>query len=126
MDEAYAYWRGKAAGRMLPSRADIDPIEIIKLLPDVMLVERLDDRRYRYRLIGTENQRAHGINATGRFSTRCCPGRNIARMSSLSTTNASRRGARSIPNACSFPRRGATPSAIPRCCSCRSRPTRPR
>ncbi len=74
MDEAYAYWRGKAAGRMLPSRADIDPIEIVKLLPDVMLVERLDDRRYRYRLIGTEHQRAQGINATGRYLDEVLPG----------------------------------------------------
>jgi hypothetical protein len=74
MDKAYAYWRGKAAGRMLPSRADIDPIEIARLLPDVMLVERLDDRRYRYRLIGTENQRAHGINATGRYLDEVLPG----------------------------------------------------
>lgn len=71
--QAYAYWRRKAAGRVMPSRADIDPIEIPQLLPDVMLVERLDDR-YRYRLIGTENQRAHGINATGRFLDEVLPG----------------------------------------------------
>jgi hypothetical protein len=67
LTQAYQYWRGKAAGRILPSRADIDPTEIPKLLPDVMLVERLDDGRYRYRLIGTENARAHGFDATGRY-----------------------------------------------------------
>ena len=48
----------------MPRRADIDPIEIPKLLPHVMLVENAGGR-YRYRLIGTENERAHGINATG-------------------------------------------------------------
>jgi hypothetical protein len=58
----------------MPSRADIDPTEIPKLLPDVMLVERLDDGRYRYRLIGTENARAHGVNATGRFLDEVLPG----------------------------------------------------
>ena len=52
----------------MPSRADIDPVDIPKLLPDVMLVERdHDDGRHRYRLIGTENTRAHGVNATGRL-----------------------------------------------------------
>lgn len=58
----------------MPSRPDIDPTDIPKLLPDVMLVERLDDGRYRYRLIGTENARAHGINATGRFLDEVLPG----------------------------------------------------
>ena len=74
LEEAYNYWLGKAAGRAKPSRADIDPIEIPKLLPDVMLVERLDNGRYRYRLIGTENARAHGVNATGRYLDEVLPG----------------------------------------------------
>jgi hypothetical protein len=74
LEQAYLYWRGKAAGRAMPSRADIDPIDIPKLLPDVMLVERLDDGRYRYRLIGTENARAHGANATGRSLDEVLPG----------------------------------------------------
>jgi len=46
------------SGYLIQLKADIDPIEIPKLLPDVMLVERHDDGRYRYRLIGTENTRA--------------------------------------------------------------------
>jgi len=58
----------------MPTRADIDPIEIPKLLPDVMLVERLPDGRYRYRLIGTGNQSEHGINATGCFLDEVLPG----------------------------------------------------
>jgi hypothetical protein len=78
LERAYRYWLDKAAGRPMPSRADIDPIEIPKLLPHVMLVERLDDGRYRYRLIGTENARAHGINATGRFLDEVLPGPDYA------------------------------------------------
>jgi hypothetical protein len=74
LEQAYRYWRGKAAGRAMPARADIDPIDIPRLLPDVMLVERFEDGRYRYRLIGTENARAHGINATGRFLDEVLPG----------------------------------------------------
>lgn len=74
LDQAYRYWLGKAAGRAMPSRADIDPVDIPKLLPDVMLVERFADGRYRYRLIGTENASAHGVNATGRFLDEVLPG----------------------------------------------------
>jgi hypothetical protein len=74
LEQAYLYWRGKASHRAMPSRANIDPVDIPKLLPDVMLVERLPDGRYRYRLIGTENARAHGINATGRFLDEVLPG----------------------------------------------------
>jgi hypothetical protein len=78
LELAYHYWCEKAAGRAMPSRADIDPTEIPRLLPDVMLVERLANGRYRYRLIGTENQTAHGINATGRFLDEVLPGPDYA------------------------------------------------
>jgi len=78
LEQVYLYWRRKASGRAMPSRVDIDPIEIPKLLPDVMLVERHEDGRYRYRLIGTENTRAHGMNATGRFLDEVLPGPDYA------------------------------------------------
>lgn len=78
LEQAYLYWLDKAAGRRMPGRADIDPTEIPKLLPDVMLVERLDSGRYRYRLIGTENAAAHGVNATGRFLDEVLPGPDYA------------------------------------------------
>jgi hypothetical protein len=74
LETAFRYWRGKAAGRAMPRRADIDPIEIPKLLPAVMLVDVLADGRYRYRLIGAENVRAHGLNATGRYLDEVLPG----------------------------------------------------
>ena len=75
MDQAYRYWHKKAAGRRMPCRADIDPIEIPRLLPDVMLVDVASDGRYRYRLIGTGNAQAHGMNATGRYLDEVLPGR---------------------------------------------------
>lgn len=74
METAYRYWRRKTGARLMPSRSDIDPAEIPKLLPDVMLVDVLPDGRYRYRLIGTENARAHGMNATGRYLDEVLPG----------------------------------------------------
>ena len=69
------YWRCKAAGGAMPRRADIDPTEIPNLLPDVMLVDVLPQGRYRYRLIGTENALAQGMNATGRYLDEVLPGR---------------------------------------------------
>ena len=33
-----AYWRGKAKDGRLPSREDIDPAEIVPLLPDLVLL----------------------------------------------------------------------------------------
>lgn len=72
--QAIDYWRRKAAVRPMPARADLDPIEIPKLLPDVMLVDVLRSGRYRYRLIGTGNAQAHGFNATGRYVDEVVPG----------------------------------------------------
>jgi hypothetical protein len=58
----------------MPRRADLDPTEIPKLLPDVMLVDVPPSGRYRYRLIGTGNAQAHGVNATGRYLDEVLPG----------------------------------------------------
>jgi hypothetical protein len=67
LQSAYDYWCRIAGGRPMPGRADLDPIEIPRLLPHVMLVEVHGPGRYRYRLIGTANAQEHGLNATGRF-----------------------------------------------------------
>ena len=74
LHQGYQYWRQKSAGKAMPRRADLDPTEIPKLLPDVMLVDVLPSGRYRYRLIGTGNARAHGVNATGRYLDEVLPG----------------------------------------------------
>jgi hypothetical protein len=52
-------------GRALPSRSDIDPIEIPRLLPHIMLVDVMGPGLYRYRLVGTEIATAMGVNARG-------------------------------------------------------------
>ena len=74
LEQALEYWRCQSGERAMPRRADIDPTEIPRLLPDIMLVEVLADGRYRYRLIGTENAREHGTNATGRYLDEVLPG----------------------------------------------------
>jgi hypothetical protein len=64
----YDYWRLKRAGRRMPSRRDIDPTEIPRLLPNVMIVEMLDEgTRYRFRLAGSAITAAFGRPITGGF-----------------------------------------------------------
>ena len=50
----------------MPSRKDISPIDIPKLLPHLTLVERLDNGAFRLRLVGTAVAEAYGFDATGK------------------------------------------------------------
>ncbi|MGH7126797.1 MAG: PAS domain-containing protein [Stellaceae bacterium] len=67
-----AYWRSKLAGRAMPRRADIDPAEIPRLLPNLQLVERVGGR-FRYRLAGTAIVAAYGSELTGKFVDEIIP-----------------------------------------------------
>jgi hypothetical protein len=63
-----AYWQGKRQGRLLPSRADIDPTEIKDLLPQIILVRiEHDPLRVKYAVIGTASAEAAGFDYTGRY-----------------------------------------------------------
>ena len=62
----YRYWDDKRAGRTMARRKDLDPLEIPKLLPDMGLVDVVpDERRYVYRLIGTNEALMRGRDPTG-------------------------------------------------------------
>lgn len=65
----YGYWDEKRAGRSMPFRRDIDPTEIKELLPHLMIVEPTgedaEERRYRYRLVGSALVDAFGFNFVG-------------------------------------------------------------
>lgn len=63
----YDYWLAKRDGRPMPRRADLDPAELKRFLPYIMLVEvTADARRFVYRLVGTAEVEARGNNPTGR------------------------------------------------------------
>lgn len=62
----YNYWAGKRAGRALPDRADIDPIEMKALLGNLMLVERLEGGDYLYRLYGSTFVNQFKVDMTGK------------------------------------------------------------
>jgi hypothetical protein len=70
--DCYSYWRGKMIGDRLPSRSDIDPVDIPKLMPHAVIldVRREPELDFRYRLIGnlccgTSFQRPHGLVVFG-------------------------------------------------------------
>lgn len=64
---ALAYWRRKRDGRCMPSRRDIDPVEVPTLLPNLQLIEIVAGGRFRYRLIGTALVEAFGRDYTGQY-----------------------------------------------------------
>jgi hypothetical protein len=65
---ALAYWRGKRRDGRLPDRAELDPIEIPKLLPHLMLKEvRREPWDFRYRLVGTSVREHSYVNWTGKW-----------------------------------------------------------
>ena len=64
--QALDYWQSKAAGRGMPSRADIDPADMIAFLPNVVLIDVLrDPLDFRYRLTGTLIDEHIGRSVTG-------------------------------------------------------------
>lgn len=61
-----AYWTAKRQGRFAPRRLDIDPVDMVEVLPRIMLIDieqaPLD---FRYRLAGTGICALHGTDPTG-------------------------------------------------------------
>lgn len=51
----YDYWKNKRGQRSMPTRHDIDPAEMVKILPHVLLLDvQQQPLDFRYRLIGTK------------------------------------------------------------------------
>jgi hypothetical protein len=63
-----AFWEQARGERSMPAKADIDPVRLgPKLLPYILLVDAVDGgARFRYRLCGSANAQAAGIDLTGR------------------------------------------------------------
>jgi hypothetical protein len=63
----YDYWNGKRGSRAFPARQDIDPVELGDLLPNVFLIDVLQEAPYfRYRLSGSRVDEIHGQYLTGK------------------------------------------------------------
>ncbi len=62
------YWVTKRRQRLMPDRADIDPIDIPKLLPDIGLLDVVDGgRRFYFRVVGSNINHAFGHDYTGHY-----------------------------------------------------------
>jgi hypothetical protein len=49
----HAYWTRQRGGRTMPCRADINPRDIVSLLPLVFIVDICQPLRFRFRLVGS-------------------------------------------------------------------------
>ena len=63
----FRYWDERRGGRSMPSRRDIDPLDIPKLLPHILLIDvSYDPLVFRFRLAGTEITGLFGEEITGK------------------------------------------------------------
>lgn len=68
-----AYWKSRSGDERLPARADIDPLDIPRLLPFLYLVDvepqggGATPYRFRYRLVGTGIVERNGGDPTGHY-----------------------------------------------------------
>jgi len=66
--ELYLYWHSKCRGGAIPRRADIDPVDIPKLMPNLLIADiEQHPFRVKYRLVGTKIVEATGFEFTGRY-----------------------------------------------------------
>jgi hypothetical protein len=65
---ALDYWNQQRGERPMPARADLDPADIVSILPHVILLDVQDDPLdFRYRLIGTAIVNKLHRNLTGQW-----------------------------------------------------------
>jgi len=66
IEQGLDYWDSKRAGRRMPARRDIEPTEILELLPYVVLIDvERSPVDFRYRLMGTAVAARFGHDHTG-------------------------------------------------------------
>ena len=66
--EIHRYWADKCDGRAMPARTDLDPLDIPKLLPNIILIDVVPpDDRLKVRLIGTWIVHMFDRDYTGEF-----------------------------------------------------------
>lgn len=91
----FEYWRRKCAGRTMPRRADIDPVEMRALVNNVILFEVVEPiSRFRVRLVGQAIIDFVGFNSTGRYAGDDMPPDSAARMIAILADVVARRAPR--------------------------------
>ena len=62
---ALRYWRSKSVAPSIPSRSQIDPLEMRQFLSKVLMIDVESDREFTYRLCGTHVAAINGKDLTG-------------------------------------------------------------
>ena len=63
----FDYWNEKRGDRKMPSRTDIDPLEMPSYLPGIVMVDvGYEPFSLTYRLVGTREAEARGADPTGK------------------------------------------------------------
>jgi hypothetical protein len=62
----HEYWNGKRAGRAMPSRADIEPLEMVEHLGRMHLLDVVEPNLFRFRLYGSSVTNPNVKDMTGR------------------------------------------------------------
>ncbi|GAB4392908.1 MAG: hypothetical protein Tsb0032_10320 [Kiloniellaceae bacterium] len=86
LSAAYRYWDGLRKGRFAPPYAEVDPVDIPKLLPFLLVTQVEQDgrqRRYRYRLCGGEVEENFGSPMGGRYIDTMIQGRYLTYIEDL-------------------------------------------
>jgi len=63
---AVGYWRAKAGARAMPSRAELDPIEMRSFLRKILIIDLMENGDFVCRLCGTEISEGNRQDLTGR------------------------------------------------------------
>ncbi|HZK89130.1 MAG TPA: PAS domain-containing protein [Stellaceae bacterium] len=65
----YEYWDGKRAGRKMPARRDLDPLDLTFVIGNIILVDVVDETpvRFRIRLHGTNLSEYVGYELSGKM-----------------------------------------------------------
>lgn len=86
LSAVYRYWDGLRQARFAPPYAEVDPVDIPKLLP-ILLVTQVEEaaggRRYRYRLCGAEVEENFGSSMRGRYIDAMLQGRYLTYIEEL-------------------------------------------
>ena len=91
----FEYWDAKRAGRLMPSRADIDPAELRVIVLNVMLYDVVEPGRlYRIRLVGQAIVDFVGANNTGKMAGDGMPPEAARRMVEILNSVVARRAPR--------------------------------
>jgi hypothetical protein len=80
-----SYWMRKRGSDVITRRTNIDPTEIPRLLPDIVMVQRIGEPpfRWKYTLVGTRVVDMAGVEPTGRHLDELDVGDYLAPLSAM-------------------------------------------